>query len=247
MITSHTSTRLCRATAVALTFALVAAFALSGTNASVPSAGEPSQQDQVAALKQSIQENQVRLKRYEWIETTAVSLKGDEKSRTQNQCYYGADGKQQKVPLASNAPQEAPKRGLRGRIVEHKKEELTEYMHQAVALVHAYVPPDNELIQAAKNAGKVAARPLPGNAMAIEITDYRMQGDLVTFTFDRSLSRILNVRIQSYIESPQDAITLDVRFSALPDGTNHPEVITLDAPAKNIRVTVENTGYRPGR
>ena len=164
-----------------------------------------------------------------------------------SQCYYGADGKQQKVPIASNAPQEAPKRGLRGRIIENKKEELTEYMQQAVALVHAYVPPDPELIQAAKNAGKIAVRPLPGNTMSIEINDYRLQGDVVTFEFDRSLSRILKVHIQTYLESPKDAITLDVQFSALPDGTNHPGVITLDAPAKNIRVAVENTGYRMGR
>ncbi len=222
------------------------AFALP-TTTTIASPSVQAPDDQVAALKQSIQENQVRLKRYEWIETTAVSLKGDEKSRKQNQCYYGADGKQQKVPIASDAPQEAPKRGLRGRIIEKKKEELTDYMQQAVALVHAYVPPDPELIQAAKNAGKIAVRPLPGNRMSIEINDYRMQGDLVTFEFDRSLSRILHVRIASYIESPQDAITLDVQFSALPDGTNHPGVVTLDAPAKNIRVAVENTGYRMGR
>ena len=232
--------------AIGIACLLLSAFALPGGTTIASPLLEP-QADHVAALRQSIKKNNVRLRRYEWIETTAVSRKGEEKSRKQNQCYYGADGKQQKVPIASNAPQEAPKRGLRGRIIENKKEELTEYMQQAVALVHAYVPPDPELIQAAKNAGKIAVRPLPGNTMSIEINDYRLQGDVVTFEFDRSLSRILKVHIQTYLESPKDAITLDVQFSALPDGTNHPGVITLDAPAKNIRVAVENTGYRMGR
>ena len=43
----------------------------------------------VAAIKQSLAQSQAALKAYEWIETTAVSLKGEEKSRTQNRCYYG--------------------------------------------------------------------------------------------------------------------------------------------------------------
>lgn len=214
----------------------------------LPSSIQPvaPQEDQVAALKKSAQENTVRLHRYEWIETTAVSLNGEEKSRKQNRCYYGADGVQQKVPIASAAPQEAPKRGLRGRVIEKKKEEMTDYMHKAVALVHSYVPPDAELIEAAKSASKIAMRPIGGTYVAIEITDYRLTGDRVTIEFDRALSRIRAVKIATYLESPKDAISLEIQFSSLPDGTNHPHVITLDAPAKNIRVMVANTGYRIG-
>ena len=69
-----------------------------------------------------------------WVETTVVSLKGEEKSRQMNRCYDGADGKVQKIPLTTPPPEEK-KRGLRGRIVEKKKEELTDYMKSAVSLV----------------------------------------------------------------------------------------------------------------
>jgi hypothetical protein len=43
---------------------------------------------------------------YEWIETTAVSVKGEEKSRTRKRCDYGADGKLEKVipSMESRAP-----------------------------------------------------------------------------------------------------------------------------------------------
>ena len=47
------------------------------------------QQDRVAALKQSLAENQKRLQQYQWVETTIVSLKGEEKSRVQKLCSYG--------------------------------------------------------------------------------------------------------------------------------------------------------------
>ena len=59
----------------------------------------PAPQERIAAIKQSLQESQARLRSYEWIETTVVSLKGEEKSRKQNRCYYGAEGKVQKVSV----------------------------------------------------------------------------------------------------------------------------------------------------
>jgi predicted transposase YdaD len=65
-------------------------------------------QERVAALKQSLQESHAKLRTYEWIETTAISLKGEEKSRKQNRCYYGADGKVQKVPIDGGAAPAQP-------------------------------------------------------------------------------------------------------------------------------------------
>ena len=56
-------------------------------------------QDQVAALKQSMQQGMAKIRQYEWVETTIISLKGEEKARKQNRCYYGTDGKVQKVSL----------------------------------------------------------------------------------------------------------------------------------------------------
>src|SRR6185503_19810164 len=90
-------------------------------------------QDQVAALKASLQDGLARIRQYEWIETTVISLKGEEKTRKQNRCYYGADGTVQKVPVG-DAPAAEPAcgggggRGRRGgrakeKIVENKKEE----------------------------------------------------------------------------------------------------------------------------
>src|SRR6478735_9696646 len=76
----------------------------------------PTPDERVAALKQSLAENQARLRGYEWMETTIISLKGEEKARTQKRCYYGADGKIQKVPIGSPAPapQSAASGGRRG-------------------------------------------------------------------------------------------------------------------------------------
>src|SRR4249920_2218051 len=120
------------------------------------SAQGPSPQEKITALKESLAANQAALKQYSWIETTAISMKGEVKKQEQKQCYYGADGKVQKTPVAGAAPKPAsppPSGGRRGgrvkqNIVENKVDEMKEYMASVAALVHQYVPPDPKKIQA---------------------------------------------------------------------------------------------------
>ena len=77
--------------------------------AAPPAAGGKA--DAVAALKQALQQGMAKARQYEWVETTIISLKGEEKARKQNRCYYGADGKVQKVSLDQPAAQEKPQAG----------------------------------------------------------------------------------------------------------------------------------------
>jgi len=116
--------------------------------------------DHVAALKQSLQKSAAALRQYQWVETTAISIKSEEKSRTQANCHYGADGKVQKTPIAAAPASDSKKpRGVRGKIVENKKEEISESTKEAVALVKQYVPPDPARIQAAKDGGRLSVTP----------------------------------------------------------------------------------------
>ncbi len=121
------------------------------------------QQDKVAAFKQSLAQNQKKLQQYQWIETTIVSLKGDEKSRIQKRCFYGPDGKVAKQQISAPAQQQS-KGGVRGKVIEKKKEEMTDYMQQAIALIHQYVPPNPDRIQAAKDSGKLSVSPVSQGA-----------------------------------------------------------------------------------
>ena len=205
----------------------------------------------VAALKASLQENQARLRKYEWIETTSISLKGEEKSRRQQRCYYGADGKMQKLPLESGAPQAAPsaaggRRGgkLRERVVENKKDEMQDYMERAVALVHKYLPPDPAQIQQALEAKKVALKPLPDSRTRLEFSGYLQPNDSFVIDIDGAANQLGAISLATYLEKPDDPVTLSVKFRTLADGTSYVAETILDAKAKNIRVVIENSGYR---
>jgi hypothetical protein len=205
---------------------------------------QPSVGERVAALKASLVLSQAVLKQYEWIETTAISLKGEEKSRQLNRCYHGADGALTKVPLTT-PPTPQKKRGVRGRIVEKKTEELTEYMQEAVGLVKSYVPPDPDRIQKVKDAGKVTVDILEkGKRARLNFRDYHKPGDTLSVEIDTAKNRLLGLKVSSYLENAEDTVTLAVKFAQLADGTSYAKTTTLDATKKKVKVQMENAGYR---
>ena len=210
-------------------------------------------QDSVAALKQSMQQGLAKIRQYEWVETTIISLKGEEKARKQNRCYYGADGKVQKVsldPAPAQEPQQAGGGGRRGarlkeKVVENKKDEMKEYMEQAAALVHSYVPPDPAKIAAAKDAGRIATNPQAGKQVRLVISQYLKPGDALTLDLDAAANRVTGLGVNTYLDKPDEPVTLAVQMNALADGALYAAQTTLDAKAKNITVVIQNSGHRP--
>jgi hypothetical protein len=212
---------------------------------------QPTPQQRAEMLKQWLQVSQSQMHAYEWIETTIVSKGGDEKSRTQKRCYYGADGKVQKVVLQSSSaegggpPGILPLGRLAKRVEEHKKEEMTEYMQSAEELVHNYIPPVTGLIQQSISAGKLGMQMLdPDRRVRLTFGNYLKPGDSLGVDIELPSNRLLGMAVASYLDSASDPVTLNVTMSVLPDGTIYAERSTLNAAAKGLSVTVENAGYR---
>ncbi len=111
---------------------VIAAMALSSlAAASIVAQDAQNLEQRIAALKKSMAQSQAQLRKYEWVETTIISHKGEVKSQKEQRCYYGADGTLQKLPIGDPQPPEEAggRRGrLRERIVEKKKDEIQEYM-----------------------------------------------------------------------------------------------------------------------
>jgi len=224
-------------------FAVLTAVILMSPGFSI--AQQPTVADRVAALKAHLATSQASLRQYQWIETTTVNVKGEEKSRKQERCYYGADGKLTKVLLTNESAPEDKKRGIRGRIAEHKEEELTDYMHEAVNLIRQYVPPDQARLQAVKDAGKVSIQLTePGKQARLTFSDYLKSGDSLAVDVDLTNNHPVAANVNSYLDSPKESVTLSVQFGTLNDGTTYPSDAVLDAPGKNLKVTIDNSGYQ---
>jgi hypothetical protein len=202
-------------------------------------------QDRVSALKQSIQTSMAGVRHYEWVETTAVSMKGEQKSSKQNRCFYGADGKVQKVPMGDAPAPTKEKRGVRGRIVENKKEEISDSMKSAIALVKEYVPMDPARVQAAKDNGKVlVSEPDAQGKVKMVINDYLKAGDSLTVALEVPANRLAGLTVSSYTDKEKDAVLMNATFAALADGTTYPAKIVLDVKSQNLSVAITNSGYK---
>jgi hypothetical protein len=219
---------------------ILGAAALLATIPAVPQ--NPELQEKLAAVKQSMAENKQKLRQYQWIETTQLTLKGDQKPPTQNSCMYGPDGQVQKTPIGP--PPQQPSGGrLKERIIEKKKAEMKDYMQDVKAVLSMYVPPDPQKMQAAYQAGKVSLNPVPG-AVNLVFTDYAQPGDKMTLTFDTAAKKITSLNINTYMGEEKDAVTLQVQMGSLPDGTNYVQQTVLNATAKQLVVTTTNSNYQ---
>jgi hypothetical protein len=199
-------------------------------------------QEKLAAVKAVAAENKQMLHQYQWIETTQLTLKGDQKPPTENSCQYGPDGQVQKTPIGP--PPEQPSGGrMKERIIEKKKAEMKDYMQDVKAVLAMYVPPDPQRMQQAYQAGNVALNPVPG-AMNLVFTNYAQQGDKMTLTFDTNAKKITSLNINTYMGEEKDVVTLRVQMGSLPDGTNYAQQTVLDATAKQLVVTTTNSNYQ---
>ena len=202
----------------------------------------PELQQRLAALKQSVAQNQQALRLYTWTETQEMILKGETKSTKQLRCQYGPDGKVQKTVLSSSpAPQQ--ERGLRGRVIEKKKGEIQDYMERVASLIQSYVPPEASLMQGSFQAGKSALQPSQGGLVIITFNDYAKPGDSVRLTFDTAIKKVRGYDVNTYLDDPTDVVTLKVVFDSLPDGTNYSAQSVLDATAKQVQIKTTNSGY----
>lgn len=152
-------------------------------------------------------------------------------------------GQEQQAP-----PEQKTSGGRSGRVkkavVGKKVGEVKDYMEDVAALVHQYVPPDPQKIQAVQSAGKLTAEPSQG-APVLNMKDYLKPGDLLAIGFDSAAKAMRSYNVSSYVEkSKEDDVSLAVTFASLADGTTYPQQVLLDVKAKEIHVKVANADYK---
>jgi hypothetical protein len=199
--------------------------------------------DRLLTLKQNQEANQQKLAQYTWTETETISLKGDVKDTKIYQVQM-VNGQPQKT-LVSN--QQAQQGGREGRVKEHivdkKKQEFQEYGQQISALAKQYTTPNPNALMQAKNAGNVSLQPGSGTVNLV-VKNYIKQGDTMTFTISEQNKQLQGVNVQSYLNDPSDAVTINAQFAQLPDGTNHVTSTLVNGVSKQLTVNDVNSNYQ---
>jgi hypothetical protein len=199
-------------------------------------------QDRLAMLKQAVAANAQRLRQYQWVESTQLTVNGDAKPPTQNTCRYGSDGTVQKTPIGP--PPQPPGGGpLKRRIIEKKMAEMKQYMGEVKGLLAVYLPPDPQKMEQVKQAGNLSVNPV-SSAVNLIFSNYAQPGDKMTLNFDTTAKKISSVAVNTYLGDMQSVVTLQVQMASLPDGTNYPQRTILNATAKQLVITTTNSNYQ---
>ena len=200
-------------------------------------------QQKLAAVKQSIAANQQALRSYTWLEKTELSLKGEVKATKVDSCRYGPDGKVQKTPVVQPPPAEK-KRGIRGKIVANKTEEMKDELQATVALIQQYIPPDPGQIQVVMNAGTASVSQAGPQNLAFTFPGYVKAGDALTITFDRAITGLRQIDVKTWLDKPEEPATLRVVMQSMPNGISFPGSIVLSIPASKIEVRITKSNYQ---
>jgi hypothetical protein len=201
-------------------------------------------QENVAMIKKNLTESKAKMKMFEWIETTTIFLKGEQKKVIQKHCYYSLDGQLTKVETGGTSDSKKPG-GIRGKIADNKKEDLSDYMKKAIEKIQTYMPPDPEKIQAVYGAGMVSIQILePNKKIKLSFPDYNEKGDLVTVSIDKVALKIMALSVSTTVDDPKQLAVFNVTYKDLPDGTQYPAITILDAKEKDLKIVIENSGFK---
>jgi hypothetical protein len=54
----------------------------------------------------------------------------------------------------------------------------------------------------------------------------------------------MTMAVNTYIDNPAQKVIFNITYNNLPDGTQYASSTTLDAQAKNLKIVIENSGFK---
>ena len=201
------------------------------------------QEQKLMAIKNAMAANKQRLAQYTWQEVETISIKGNVKDTKTYQVSM-VNGQQQKNLVND---QKASPGGREGRLKEHviekKTEEYEDYGQSIAALAKQYTTPDPERLMQAKQQGNLSLQPGNGT-VSLVIKSFVKPNDQVTMTISEQTKAPVSLQVNSYLNDPSDAVTINAQFAQLPDGTNHVATTLVNGQQKQLTVQTQNSNYQ---
>jgi hypothetical protein len=129
-------------------------------------------------------------------------------------------------------------------MVAKKTGEMKEELESAVALVQRYVPPSPDMMQVVMNAGTASLSQAGPGALTLTFPGYAKAGDALKLTFDSAVTALRQVNVATWLEKPDEPVTLSVTMQSLPDGLSYPGSIVLSIPSSKIEVRITKSNYQ---
>ena len=158
-------------------------------------------------------------------------------------CRYGPDGKVQKTPVVEPPPPEK-KRGMKGKI-DREQDRGDEGGARGSGGARPAIPPTLPRHDAGGDEcrHRVDLQAGPGRA-SLKFPGYAKVNDALTLTFDSTVKALQQIDVQTWLDEPDNAVTLKVTMNGLPDGVSHPGAVVLGMPKRKIEVRITKSNYQ---
>ncbi len=202
-------------------------------------------------MQQAMATNKQRLRNYQWIETTTITVDGKPRPPRQSICKYTEDGTLEKTGLGQQEARAEAQRAalpLRGGLIKKlmakkKKGEFQEDLKQIHALTELYMPFDRAKFKEALAAGQVDLEHDGTTDDVVIINNYAKKGDQLRLTLNQATMQVERISVKTYFDKPKEVLTAKVQYSTLGDGTRYTAVTTIDAPSKKLSVARVNSDF----
>ena len=121
---------------------------------------------------------------------------------------------------------------------------MKEELEAAVALVQQYVPPSPDMMQVVMNAGTASLSQAGPGAASLKFPGYVKKGDALTLTFDSTVKSLRQIAVDTWLDEPENAVTLKVTMQAMPEGLSYPGTIVFALAKRQLEVRITKSNYQ---
>jgi hypothetical protein len=204
---------------------------------------QPTLQEKLQRMQQAAVRNTKQLHTYQWIESTSLAINGKTGEPKESMCHYAPDGQLVTTPLGMQGPPRISGGPLKQHIIKKKLNEIEEEISEITTLVSMYLPLNPSQLETAWHTKRVDFEHDGESGNTIIINDYIKPGDQFRISMNMATLQIQRIVIQTYFNTPEEPMSVDVRFSQLADGTVYPSISSINAPSKKVVITKTSTNF----
>ncbi len=202
-------------------------------------------------IEQKIAQAQLRnaeaLRQYTWKSRTEIQQGGETKSVQLALVRYDMYGALQRTPMSSTSQPPPSGRGLRGRIVEKKRDEVKDTLNRLQALAASYgdLPP-SKMQRFMATATVSPEMGVQRSWLRATGNDLLEHGDSMTLWVDTATHKMRKVEVRTTLDRMPVRVVSE--FQDLSEGPTYAARSVIEYPSERLTVIAENFDYqRAGR
>ena len=186
------------------------------------------------------QKNAQMMQQYSWNCRIEVLDSGTVKDTRIEQCVYGANNQVTRT-LINDVGAPLPHGFVRKRIAEKEREDIAKYLKQVVVLLDKYTLPSAGAVINFISSAPIPP-PGPGGELQISGGSVVQPGDTMSLWIYAPTRAARKVTVVT-TDSDGNQVNFTGSFKTLNTGLNYLQYATIDIPAKNLSIQVQNYDY----